>query len=80
MYVFLIQTIVLGRIKFGIINQILLAFGQVASSFQFLVSSWTTIIELIFLYKWLKAFEAIINDEPLPKIDRDFVEYGSKET
>jgi hypothetical protein len=70
----------LGRIKFGIINQILLAFGQVASSFQFLVSSWTTIIELIFLYKWLKAFEAIINDEPLPKIDRDFVEYGSKET
>jgi peptide/bleomycin uptake transporter len=44
------------------------------------VSSWTTIIELISIYKRLKAFEAAINDEPLPKIDRDFVEYGSKET
>ena len=79
-YVFLIPTIVSGRITLGIMNQILRAFGQVASSFQFLVSSWTTIIELISIYKRLKAFESAINDEPLPKIDRDFVEYGSKET
>ena len=76
----LIPTIVSGRITLGIMNQILRAFGQVASSFQFLVSSWTTIIELISIYKRLKAFEAAINDEPLPKIDRDFVELGSKET
>ena len=78
-YVFLIPTIVSGRITLGIMNQILRAFGQVASSFQFLVSSWTTIIELISIYKRLKAFEAAINDQPLPKIDRDFVEDGSKE-
>ena len=75
-YVFLIPTIVSGRITLGIMNQILRAFGQVASSFQFLVSSWTTIIELISIYKRLKAFEAAINDQPLPKIDRDFVEDG----
>ena len=74
-----IPTIVSGRITLGIMNQILRAFGQVASSFQFLVSSWTTIIELISIYKRLKAFEAAINDQPLPKIDRDFVEDGSKE-
>jgi peptide/bleomycin uptake transporter len=79
-YVFLIPTIVSGRITLGIMNQILRAFGQVASSFQFLVSSWTTIIELISIYKRLKAFEAAINDEPLPKIDQDFIEYGSRET
>ena len=78
-YVFLIPTIVSGRITLGIMNQILRAFGQVASSFQFLVSSWTTIIELISIYKRLKAFEAAINDQQLPKIDRDFVEDGSKE-
>ena len=45
-YVFLIPTIVSGRITLGIMNQILRAFGQVASSFQFLVNSWTTIIDL----------------------------------
>ena len=50
-YIFLVPTIVSGRITLGIMNQILRAFGQVASSFQFLVSSWTTIIELISIYK-----------------------------
>ena len=42
-YMFLIPTIVSGKITLGIMNQILRAFGQVASSFQFLVNSWTTI-------------------------------------
>ena len=69
-YVFLIPTIVSGRITLGIMNQILRAFGQVASSFQFLVSSWTTIIELISIYKRLQAFEAAIADLPMPTIDR----------
>ena len=78
-YIFLIPTIVSGRITLGIMNQILRAFGQVASSFQFLVSSWTTIIELISIYKRLKAFDAAINKQPLPKIEQDFVESGSKE-
>ena len=60
-------------------NQILRAFGQVASSFQFLVSSWTTIIELISIYKRLQAFEAAINDQPLRQIDQSFVEGGHQE-
>ena len=59
-YIFLIPTIVSGRITLGIMNQILRAFGQVASSFQFLVNSWTTIIDLISIYKRLQAFEGSI--------------------
>jgi len=79
-YIFLVPTIVSGRITLGIMNQILRAFGQVASSFQFLVSSWTTIIELISIYKRLQAFEAAINDQPLTGIDKEFIDSGSKET
>ena len=79
-YIFLVPTIVSGRITLGIMNQILRAFGQVASSFQFLVSSWTTIIELISIYKRLQAFEAAISDQPLPKIDQEFIAAGSQET
>ena len=72
-YIVLIPTIVSGRITLGIMNQILRAFGQVASSFQFLVNSWTTIIDLISVYKRLQAFEASIYDRELPKIDQDFM-------
>ena len=78
-YIFIIPTIVSGRITLGIMNQILRAFGQVASSFQFLVNSWTTIIDLISIYKRLQAFEASISGGQLPKIDRDFIEGQSLE-
>ena len=78
-YIFIIPTIVSGRITLGIMNQILRAFGQVASSFQFLVNSWTTIIDLISIYKRLQAFEASISGGQLPKIDRDFIERQSLE-
>jgi len=60
-------------------NQILRAFGQVAGSFQFLVGSWTTIIELISIFKRLQAFESAITDQPLPKIDEEFIESGRQE-
>ena len=78
-YAFLFPTIVMGKITLGIMNQILRAFGQVASSFQFLVASWTTIIDLISVYKRLQAFEAAIEDQPLPKIDEQFIEGGRQE-
>ena len=35
---------------------ILTAFGQVSSSFQYLVNSWTTIVELQSIHKRLAAF------------------------
>jgi len=57
-YLILIPTIVAGKISFGILQQILTAFGQVSSSFQYLVNSWTSIIELLSIHKRLRAFEA----------------------
>ncbi len=73
-YIFLIPTIVSGRITLGIMNQVLRAFGQVASSFQFLVNSWTTIIDLISIYKRLQAFESAFEGKGLSKIDTEYVE------
>jgi peptide/bleomycin uptake transporter len=57
------------------LQQILTAFGQVSTSFQYLVNAWPTIVELLSIYKRLMAFEATIRGAPLPKIDLDFPEY-----
>ncbi|TYC48648.1 peptide antibiotic transporter SbmA [Rhodobacterales bacterium] len=59
-YFILVPTIVAAKITYGIVQQILTAFGQVSSSFQYLVNSWTTIIELLSIYKRLKGFEVAI--------------------
>ena len=69
-YVLLVPTIAVGAITFGILQQILTAFNQVSNSFQYLVNSWTTIIELLSIYKRLKSFEAAIQQQPLPAIDQ----------
>jgi len=59
-------TIIAGAITLGVYQQINQAFGQVENSFQFLVNSWTTIVELISIHKRLKAFESVIHGDPLP--------------
>ena len=76
-YAILVPTIVGGTITYGILQQILTAFGQVTSSFQYLVNSWTTIIELLSIFKRLQAFEAAIAEQPLPQIDVEYLEKGS---
>ena len=43
-------------------QQIVRAFGRVEGSFQYLVHSWTVIVELISVYKRLRAFEAALYD------------------
>jgi peptide/bleomycin uptake transporter len=73
-YIVLAPTIVAGKITLGVMNQILNAFLQVRTSFQYLVTSWTTIVELLSIYKRLRAFEATIEGEPLPEIDRRYME------
>lgn len=70
----LAPTIVAGAITLGVMTQILNAFEQVRSSFQYLVNSWTTIVELLSIYKRLRGFEAAIDDEPLPEIDQRWLE------
>jgi peptide/bleomycin uptake transporter len=62
-------TIVAGVITLGVYQQIARAFDKVTDSFQYLVVSWSTIIELISVYKRLRAFEARIHDEPLPPVE-----------
>ena len=63
-YIALGPTIVAGAITLGIMQQIIRAFGKVEESFQFLVNSWPTIVELISIYKRLQAFEGELNDPP----------------
>jgi peptide/bleomycin uptake transporter len=68
-YLLLGITIVAGKITLGAMNQILNAFSQVRSSFQYLVNSWSTIVVLISIYQRLRTFEAQIDGEPLPPIE-----------
>ncbi|MEJ2177941.1 MAG: peptide antibiotic transporter SbmA [Gammaproteobacteria bacterium] len=62
-YIILVPTIIAGAITFGILQQILTALNQVSNSFQFLVNSWTTIVELLSVRKRLYAFEQNIEGE-----------------
>ncbi|MBN9271572.1 MAG: peptide antibiotic transporter SbmA [Mesorhizobium sp.] len=71
--VILIPTIAAGRITLGIWQQISTAFGQVSSSFQYLVSAWPQIVALISIYKRLRAFEATLDGAPLPDIDQRYL-------
>jgi peptide/bleomycin uptake transporter len=75
-YVALAPTIVAAGFTLGVMQQILRAFDRVQSSFQYLVNSWTTIVELISIYKRLKAFEATLDDEPLDSIEREVIPTG----
>lgn len=56
-YIALAPTIVGGVLTLGMMQQIVRAFGRVEHSFQYLVESWTTIVELISVYKRLRGFE-----------------------
>ena len=58
----LVPTFVTGAITFGTYQQIRQAFDRVENSFQFLVNSWTTIVELMSIYKRLRLFESRIGD------------------
>lgn len=70
-YIALAPSIVAGGLTLGVMQQIIRAFGRVQGSFQFLVKSWTTIISLISIYKRLRAFEALMADEPLDLIEAE---------
>jgi peptide/bleomycin uptake transporter len=70
-YTLLTPTLVAGKITLGTMNQILNAFHQVQSSFQYLINSWSTIVELLSIYQRLRSFEAKIHHEPLPAIEKE---------
>ncbi len=60
----LAPTVVAGIITLGVMQQITRAFDRVESAFQYLVLSWGTIVELISVYKRLRAFEQAIEQAP----------------
>ncbi len=70
----LVPTIAAGKITWGFFQQTLSAFGQVSESFQFLVKSWTTIVELQSIHKRLRALDAVIDGGEIPEIDRKYHE------
>jgi len=62
-------TLIAGVITLGVYQQINQAFQRVENSFQFLVSSWTTVIELMSIHKRLKAFESRITTDEVNKAE-----------
>jgi len=60
----LFPSIIAGTITLGLLSQISNVFDQVRSSFQYLINSWSTLIELMSIYKRLRSFEQILDDVP----------------
>ena len=58
----LFPSIAAGLVTLGLLTQILNVFGKVRESFQYLIASWPTIIELLSIYKRLRAFESTLDD------------------
>jgi len=57
----LFPSIAAGAITLGLMMQILNVFNKVRESFQYLILSWPKSIELMSIYKRLKAFESHIH-------------------
>ena len=57
----LFPSIAAGAITLGLMMQIANVFGKVRESFQYLIESWPTIIELLSIYKRLRAFESTLH-------------------
>lgn len=68
----LFPSIVAGTITLGLMSQINNAFSQVRGSFQYLISSWTTLVELMSIYKRLRSFERELDDLPEQEITQSF--------
>jgi peptide/bleomycin uptake transporter len=72
----LIPAIASGAITFGIFQQVRASFGEVRDAMQYLVKSWPSIVEFLSIYKRLRAFEATLAGQPLPDLDRSYLERG----
>lgn len=70
----LAPSIFLGLLTLGLWQQISQAFGKVEGSFQFLANVWTTIIDLISIYKRLRMFEAAIYEAGDGPVTPDMLE------
>ncbi|WP_075183024.1 peptide antibiotic transporter SbmA [Pantoea sp. 1.19] len=57
----LFPSIAAGAITFGIMTQITNVFDQVRGAFQYLITSWSTLVELMSIYKRLHSFEQALD-------------------
>ncbi len=64
-YLALAPTIVKGVITLGFVQQITRAFGRVEGSLQYLVKSWSTIVEFISVWKRLSEFETKLKNNDI---------------
>lgn len=60
-YIALAPSLIAGAITLGIMQQIINAFSKVQSAFQFLFYSWSSIVELISIYRRLRRFEKTLD-------------------
>ena len=56
-YIVLAPSLLAGLLTLGTMQKVVRAFNKVQDAFQFLILSWTTIVELLSIYKRLKGFE-----------------------
>lgn len=63
--ILLFPSIVAGTITLGLMTQITNVFDRVRSAFQYLINSWTTLVELMSIYKRLRSFERTLHDIPV---------------
>lgn len=68
----LFPTISAGAITFGLMTQITNVFEQVRTSFQYLITSWTTLVELMSIYKRLRSFERELNGQACESVIHTF--------
>ena len=73
-FIILGPSLVAHKITYGALSQISNAFGRVTNSLQFLLNSWSTIVELQSVHKRLRAFEATLEGAPLPDVDRHYLD------
>lgn len=59
----LFPSIIAGTITLGLMTQITNVFGQVSNSFQYLINSWVTLVELMSIYKRLRSFERTLDGQ-----------------
>lgn len=69
--IILLPAIVAGSLTLGLLNQITNVFDQVRSSFQYLITSWSTLIELMSIYKRLNSFEQILQNKTHEEISAE---------
>lgn len=72
-------TVIAGAITFGVFQQINQAFNQVDGSFRFFASAWSDIVEMISIYKRLRAFEAVIEGEELSSMEKPYIDSTTTE-